>query len=138
MSAIRDLIVANDDNTLSFGDHTLAQKTKLEDFAIGENLYKVKTFAEITRLEKNGALVYESVPGTTVCRFQETEEGVALTAIGRGDCQLTLELEGETSYQVTIAGENAGSMKTNLGGKLSLSVELDPEEPTEIVIYREP
>ena len=29
------------------------------------DLYKVKTFKEITKLERNGMFVYESVPGTS-------------------------------------------------------------------------
>ena len=29
-------------------------------------MYKVKTFKEITKLERNGMFVYESVPGTAV------------------------------------------------------------------------
>lgn len=33
------------------------------------DLYKVKTFKEITKLERNGMFVYESVPGTAVTDF---------------------------------------------------------------------
>ena len=43
------------------------------------DLYKVKTFAEITKLEKNGMFVYESVPGSTVENFKETETEVEFT-----------------------------------------------------------
>ena len=39
-----------------FGDYTLASKTKLDGFEFQGDLYKVKTFKEITKLEKNGCL----------------------------------------------------------------------------------
>ena len=38
--------------------------------------------------------------------------------------QFTLELEPECEYEVFIDGESAGKMRTNLSGKLSVSVEL--------------
>lgn len=41
------------------------------------DLYKVKTFSEITKLEKNGMFVYESVPGTAVENFKASEAEVA-------------------------------------------------------------
>lgn len=34
------------------------RKTKLADFEVNGDLYKVKTFKEITKLEKNGTFVY--------------------------------------------------------------------------------
>ena len=34
------------------------------------------------------------------------------------------EMEADTEYSVSINGEDAGKMQTNLGGKLSFSVEL--------------
>ncbi len=41
------------------------------------NVFKVKTFDEITKLEKNGMFAYESVPGTTVTNFVETNNGAS-------------------------------------------------------------
>ena len=46
---------------------------------------KVKTFKEITKLEKNGMFVYESVPGTSVYNFVETADGVEFTVEGGAD-----------------------------------------------------
>ena len=57
------------DGSLGFGDYTLASKTKLDGVEFQGDLYKVKTFREITKLEKNGMFVYESVPGTAVENF---------------------------------------------------------------------
>ena len=68
--------------------------------------------------------VYESVPGSAVENFRETESEVAFTVSAGGDVQFTLELEPESEYEVFIGGNSAGKMGTNLSGKLSVSVEL--------------
>lgn len=124
MAVIAELIRSEADGSISFGNHTLAQKEKVEDFAHKGDLYKVKTCREITRLERNGLFAYESVPGTSVLFFQEREDGVSFVAEGGEDAQITVGLQDDTEYDVKINGEDAGRMRTNLGGKLSLSVEL--------------
>jgi len=87
-------------------------------------LYKVKTFKTMTKLERNGLFVYESVPGTSVLHFSENADGVSFEVEGDEDAQITLELEEDTEYEVFLAGKSIGKMKTNLGGKLNISVEL--------------
>ena len=67
---------------------------------------------------------YESVPGTSVNNFVEKEDGVSFQVEGDEDAQITVGLEDEAEYEVFINGESIGRMKTNLGGKLSVSVEL--------------
>ena len=62
MATVKELLRAENDGTLSCGDYTLPTKTKKDNFEIEGDIYKVKTFAEITKLEKNGMFVYESVP----------------------------------------------------------------------------
>ena len=52
------------------------------------------------------------------------------------DAQITLELEAEKEYKVYIDGTNVGKMKTNLGGKLNLSVELSPSEEVDVKIVK--
>ena len=52
MSVIEGLIRKEEDNTLSFGDYTLEQKSKVSGFEFQGDIYKVKTFKEITKLEK--------------------------------------------------------------------------------------
>jgi hypothetical protein len=124
MAAINELIREDADGKISFGDYTLGTKAKLDNFAHGGDIYKVKTFKEITKLERNGLFVYESVPGTAVTGFTQTENVVDFTVEGSEDAQITLELEEATEYEITINGTSVGTMKTNLGGKLSVSVEL--------------
>ena len=69
MSVVEQLIRREDNGSLSFGNYLLQTKTKKSDFEYEGDLYKVKTFQEITKLEKNGIFVYESVPGSTVTDF---------------------------------------------------------------------
>lgn len=134
MAAISELIRTETDGTISFGDYTLEAKAKLDNFEHKGDLYKVKTFKEITKLERNGMFVYESVPGTAVNEFKESESSVEFKVEGPKDAQITLELEEEAEYEISIDGTSAGSMKTNLGGKLSLSVELEASDVVTIKI----
>lgn len=99
-------------------------------------MYKVKTFREITKLECNGIFVYESVPGTAVSGLDLTENEVSFRVEGPEDAEITLGLSDSTEYEVLINGENAGTMKTNLGGKLTLSVELGEDHPADISIIK--
>ena len=57
MSLAKELIFV-ENGKLNFGDYDLKEKSKKEDFEFNGDLYKVKTFKEITKLEKNGLLVY--------------------------------------------------------------------------------
>ena len=124
MAVVEDLLRSEQDGTISFGNHVLENKAKLEDFEHCGDLYKVKTFKTMTQLERNGLFVYESVPGTSVLHFTESADGVSFEVEGDEDAQITLELEEDTEYEVFIAGKSIGKMKTNLGGKLNISVEL--------------
>lgn len=124
MSAVKELIRTESDGTISFGNYELSEKTKRSDFEHEGDLYKVKTFREITRLEKNEMFVYESEPGTAVRHLQETDDGLAFTAEGPEDAQITVQGEPETDYDVYINGSLRDTQRSNLGGKLSFSVEL--------------
>ncbi len=136
MAVISELIRSEADGSISFGDYTLAAKQKLEDFKHDGDLYKVKTFSDITKLEKNGMFVYESVPGTAVEKFNCTSELLTFVVEGKEDAMITLELEPETEYDIVVGSADAGSMKTNLSGKLNLSVELDPGTPIQVQVKR--
>ena len=85
----------------------------------------MKTCSAITKLEKNGMFLYESVPGTSVIDFTERENGVEFIVEGDEDAQITVGLTDETEYEVFVDGKSVGNMTTGLGGKLSLSVELE-------------
>lgn len=137
MSVINELIRIESDETLSFGDYTLEEKAKLDNFDFNGDVYKVKTYKDITKLECNDAFVYESVPGTAVMGFEQTEEVVSFAVEGKEDAQITLGLEPETVYEIVINGVSVGDMTTNLGGKLSLSVEFEQaNEAVEITVEK--
>ena len=136
MSVIEGLIRKEEDNTLSFGDYTLEQKSKVSGFEFQGDVYNVKTFKEITKLEKNELFVYESVPGTVVHHFKDTAEVVEFEVEGVEDAQITLELEPEQEYEVYVEGNLIGTMKTNLGGKLSIAVSLEVGKGTLVKVLR--
>lgn len=125
MAIVEELLRSEADNAISFGNHKLAAKAKVEDFQHAGDLLKVKTYNEITKLEKNGMFLYESVPGTSVLNFKENENGVEFIVEGDEDAQITVGLVDDTEYEVFVADKSVGTMKTGLGGKLSLSVELE-------------
>ena len=136
MAAVKELIRVEADGSISFGDYELASKTKLQDFNHRGDLYKVKTFKEITKLERNELFVYESVPGTAVCGFSASAKGVEFQVEGPEDAQITLGLEEDTDYEVLVDGADAGTIKTNRGGKLSLSVELGGKESVAVKVVK--
>ena len=127
MAAVKELIRAEADGSISFGDYELASKTKKQDFEYEGDLYKVKTFREITKLERNDLFVYESVPA---------EDGVEFQVEGPEDAQITLGMEDDTEYLTLVDGVSAGAIKTGLGGKLVLSVELDSRETVSVKVVK--
>lgn len=137
MAVVKQLLRAETDGTLSFGNYELAEKSKLSDFEHKGDLYKVKTFKEITKLERNGVFVYESVPGTAVTNFYETENEMKFVVEGVDDAQITVEAENGAEYKVYVNEINVGTVKANLGGKLVLSVELNPGESTTVHLVKE-
>lgn len=136
MAVIKELIRKEDGGTLSFGNYELDTKSKLSDFEYEGDLYKIKTFKEITKLERNGLFVYESVPGTVVTGLKIGENEMSFSVEGPEDCSITLELEPEAEYVVYLDGTNIGKMKTNLGGKLNLSVELNMGEVCKVRVVK--
>ena len=129
MSVINDLINIESDS-LDFGNYELATKTKKDGIEYKGDIYKIKTFNEITKLEKNGMFVYESVPGTA------SEEDVSFIVEGTETSSITLELEPETDYKIHIDDIYVGKNKTNLGGKLSISVDLEPGREVKVDVRK--
>ena len=129
MAVIEELIRQEDNGTISFGNHLMDEKKKVLDFEVNGDLYKVKTFCEITKLEKNGKMLMETVPGATVHNFEMDDKGAHFTVEGAEDVQITMELEPETEYKILIDDVNVGKMKSNLAGKVTFSVELQKGMP---------
>ena len=132
-----ELIYVQDNGKLAFGDNTLDAKAKKDGFEFGGDLYKVKTFKEITKLERNGMFVYESVPGTIVTDFSASEKEISFTAEGTTDTQVTVEMEPEKEFKLFIDGINIGKVKTNLGGKLVLSLQLTAGKSSAVRVVKQ-
>ena len=125
MAVVTELIRTEADGGLSFGNYELNEKAKKDDHECAGNIYKVKTFKDMTKLERDGMFVYESVPGTSVHGFHATNEGVFFSVSGNEDAQITVGVKEDTEYEVLLDGKSTGKVKSNLGGKLSFSVELE-------------
>lgn len=136
MAVVEELIRKEADGSLSFGNYLLDTKTKKADFEYEGDIYKVKTFKEITKLERNGLFVYESVPGTAVTNFRSDSQVIEFSVESYEDAGITLELEPETDYKVKIDGVTLGKMQTNLGGKLNISLELDNGESAVVKVVK--
>ena len=108
MSVVNELIRSEQDGTLSFGNYLLDTKSKLSDFE----------------------------PGTAVNNFQASADGVKFEVEGKEDAQITLELEEGASYAISIDGGDAGTMTTNMGGKLVLSVEFTDNKGVLVEVKR--
>ncbi len=122
MAVVEELIRIEENGTISFGNYQLQEKAKKSDFEYKGDLYKVKTYKDITKLERNGAFVYESVPGTTVNNFKVDNGTISFEVEAVENTQITVEVEENSEYVMYMDGVNAGSVATNVSGKLSLSV----------------
>ena len=108
MSVIQELIRQESNGTISFGNYLLDSKKKVLDFEVEGDLYKVKTFKEITKLEKNGKMILEAVPGATVHNFTMTEKGL-LSIDNPSEFFVTKREEGEMVSGSTITVIREGS-----------------------------
>lgn len=132
--AIVEELIRKSNEGIDFGNYKLGSKAKLEGFSFEGDVYKIKTFKEITKLERNGLFAYESVPGTTVFNYKRSENGVSFLVEGESDAQITLELGEEKEYEIEIDGVNSGRIKTNLGGKLTINVETKEDTAKKVVV----
>ena len=136
MAVIEELIREEKDQTISFGNYLVETKKKVLDFEVDGHLYKLKTFREITRLEKNGILLFESVPGTTVHHFDMNDKIVTFTIEGEKDSQITLELEANKEYKIYIDQVLVGKVNPKHSGKVTFSVNLKDKNIQEVKIEK--
>ncbi len=125
MAVIEELIRLENDGSISFGNYLMEEKKKVLDFEVCGNLYKVKTYKDITKLEKNGKMLLETVPGATVHNFAMNGKKVEFFVESDDDVQITMELEPEKEYKLVVDDVLVGKVSSNIGGKINFSVELN-------------
>lgn len=131
-----EIISTLENGKLSFGDYSLAEKQKKEDFPHCGDLYKIKTYNTMTKLEKNGLFLFESVPGTNVIDFEESDSGMSFAVECDKDAQITVGLAENTEYDIQIDGKSIGKIKSNGSGKVSFSVELQAGDKKAVKIVK--
>jgi len=136
MKGHREVLVAHEDGSLSFGDFTLTLKAKVDDFEFQGDIYKLRTSSEVTKLDKNDMFIYESVPGSAVEMYRATESEVCFSVAAANDIQFTLELEPEQGYEVFVDNILIGKMVTHLNGKLTAGIELNPREHANVRVVK--
>jgi len=125
MAIIEQLIRLEANNTISFGNYLETTKQKVLNFEATGDLYKIKTYNEITRLEKNGSLLFEAVPGCTVHNLALSETRMSFDIEGFDHTQITIELEDSTEYKIIVDDVTIDKLKTNLSGKINFSLGLN-------------
>ena len=125
MSVIEELIRLEDNGNISFGNYLMDEKKKVLDFEVLGNLYKVKTYKDITKLEKNGKMLLETVPGSTIHNFNMDAKTITFEVEAAEDVQITMEIEPEKEYKLSLDDMVVGKISSNIGGKISFSVELN-------------
>ena len=73
---------------------------------------------------------------TAVFNLAQDGNQMSFRVEGPEDAQITVELEAEAQYEVYLDGASTGKMETNLGGKLSFSVELGNGSAVEVKIVK--
>ncbi|MBQ0058590.1 MAG: endosialidase [Lachnospiraceae bacterium] len=136
MSVIDTMIRNEENGSVSFGNYTLQEKTKVSGFQGNDGIYKVKTFAEMTRLEKDELFAYESEPGTAVLNYAQSAEGVSFSVEGPEDAQITVAGEPGCAYNIIIDGKQADEVQASLGGKVSFSVSLEEGKTVAVEIAK--
>ena len=125
MSVITEIIRIEENNAISFGNYQSTTKLKVKDFEVNGDIYNVKTYNEMTRIEKNGKLLLETVPGAAIHNLKTNAKEITFEVEGSEDTQITLELESDTEYKIFIDDFNTGKMKSKSSGKIAFSAELN-------------
>ena len=125
---------------ISVGVNSFAGGSGAKDFGSLENLFvglvvlvAIMAFKHFTKgITSSAAILFgiivgyilTAVMGMVLDTTAVTAEGVEFSVEGNEDAQITVGLEEDTEYTVSVNGQDMGSMKTNLSGKMNLSVEL--------------
>jgi hypothetical protein len=115
-------IINHHNNVLNFGNYNLTQKHKEDNFEFAGNIYKIKTYRDITRLEKNGIMIFESTPGTSVINFNYVQDEVFFGISGMQSTIVTMKMKENQFYDLRIDDNIFDTIRTNEFGKLSFNL----------------
>ena len=59
MAFVEEILRNEESGKISFGNYSLDEKKKVENFKSGNDILKCKTFKKMTRLEKNDMFAYD-------------------------------------------------------------------------------
>ena len=127
-------ILAKEDGSLSFGNFMVSDKIKINDFEHIGNIYNLRSHDKVTRLEKNGELLLETVPGAHIENLLLDENNCSFCITSAGNLQLTIGLLPNETYKLAIDGADRGDISTNASGKASFSI--DAQNPKKVAIIR--
>ena len=113
---------------LNFGDYSVSDKIKVNDFGHMGDVYNLRAHNLVTRLDKNGELLFEAVPGVNVYNFAFDESGCNFDVENPTGAQITLGLAPEVTYDLSIGDSTGNELReeitANRSGKLSFGIDL--------------
>ena len=127
MSNLPNDIIVEAAGGLSFGNYTAKEKIKVNDFEHMGNIYSLRSHNQVTRLEKNGEMLIETVPGAAISNFTLDDAICSFDIAGAANVQVTLGLAPEVTYHLRVAGDVSEEITANRSGKLSFGAELSRE-----------
>lgn len=123
---MKEIIMLNK-NKLDFGDYNLDEKVK-DTIELNGIKYRVKTHEEITRLERDELMIYESVPGTNVYNFSYNSEEIYFDVEGKGNTSLIIAVNQDKTYNIFVNNEEYLSINILAGGKIQFLINFDENE----------
>ncbi len=127
-------LIKIENDKLIFGTPYEKEKQKVKGFEAFGNVYNVKSYNEATRLEKNDAVIIETVPGSTISEFDYNDKITTFDIEGFTSTQVTLKLNEKTDYKAIINGVSIGNINSGTAGKVTFSVELVEGESVSVSV----
>lgn len=133
---MQDIISININENLDFGCHELDHKSKEIIEYRGLNV-KVKTHSEITRLERDELMIYESVPGTTVTDFSYRPEKISFNVTGMGNTSIIIAVNQNNKYRLMIDDEQYFATNVLSGGKIQFIIDFNLKDWIKVDLIKE-
>ena len=131
MAVIKELIRTEENGTISFGNYELAQKSKLSDYQYQGDVYKVKTFKEITKLNVGSALIVQGDVVLTPNAKQPFEVHADSIEIEGASPETLVKLKNDTVHTFPLAGTRPRGKTEKEDFQLEKELLADPKELAE-------